>query len=152
MKIARILAVTLMLLAAILPVVSCQSIASPLEDFNWICIQYGSNSNLITPLPDTQLSARFDSKTKKVTGSGGINDFNASYTVERLTVTIGTMTVTKMGGSAEIMAQESSYLNLFKKVDRFEMSHGQLTLYSGENRIIFKQTDVPLKTVTHWGE
>jgi heat shock protein HslJ len=152
MKIARIITVALMLLAAVFPIASCQSIASPLEDFNWVCYQYGPPGGPKTPLADTQLSAHFDSKTKMVTGSGGINDFSANYTVERLTITIGIMTFTKMGGSPENMAQENAYFNLLKNVNRFEMEQGRLILFNGENRLYFKQTDVPLKTVTHWGE
>lgn len=152
MKITRILTAVVMLLAVIIPLASCQTIASPLEDFNWVCYQYGDPANYTKPLTGTELSAHFDSKTKMVTGSGGINDFSANYTVERLTVTIGNLTVTKMGGDPEILTRENAYLDLLKKVDRFEMEQGRLILFSGNNRAYFKQTDVPLKTVTHWGE
>jgi len=141
-----------MLVAVIVPLGSCESIASPLEDFNWVCYQYGNPTNFTIPIAGTQLSARFNSKTKMVTGSGGINDFSANYTLERLTVSLGTMQVTTLGGDAEILKRENAYFNFLKKVDRFEMERGQLILFAGENRAYFKQTDVPLKTVTHWGE
>jgi heat shock protein HslJ len=152
MKITRILVSALMLLAVIIPLASCQTIASPLEDFNWVCYQFGDPGHYFEPTTGTELSAHFDSKTKMVTGSGGINDFSSNYTVERLTLTIGNLTVTKMGGDAGILAKENSYLYMLKGVDRFEMERGSLILFSGNNRMYFKQTDVPLKTVTHWGE
>jgi heat shock protein HslJ len=153
MKFAGILIIVIILTAGILPITSCQEIASPLEDFNWVMTKFGDPTNYKTPVAGTEISAHFDSKTKIVTGSAGCNDFSAPYSVDHLTVTItGPLTVTKMACGGETGALETGFFGMFKNVTGFEMEQGQLILFSGNNRLYFKQTDQPLKTVTHWGE
>ena len=153
MKLVRFLVIALMLAAGILPAASCQSIASPLEDFNWVLTQYTTPGGSKTPLANTEITARFDSKTKIVNGSGGCNTYSAQYTTERLSLTITSgINATKISSGAEKDAQEAEFFSLLKNATGFEMDHGQLTIISGNLRMHFKQTDVPIKTVTHWGE
>ena len=153
MKLVRFLAITIILAAVILPAASCQSIASPLEDFNWVLTQYTLPTGVKTPLAGTEITARFDSKTKIVNGSGGCNTYIAQYTTERLSFNItSAINATKISCGAEKDAQEAEFFNLLKNATGFAMDHGSLIIESGNVRMYFKQTDIPIKTVTHWGE
>ena len=153
MKILRILAI-IIILAVILPAVAaCQKIASPLEDFNWILTRYGDPGSMKTPLPDTQVTAFFDSKEKKVSGSGGCNTYGGAYTVDHLSLTItGPLVMTEMSCGGEKDIQENQFLNALQKADSFELEQGQLIIHSGNYRLYFKQTDIPVKTISQWGE
>jgi heat shock protein HslJ len=149
----RLLLIIVLLAGGIITISACQSIASPLEDFNWVLMQYNQGSVVKMPLTDTQITARFDSKTKIVNGNGGCNTYSAKYTTERLTLTITSgINATKVSCGGEKDIQEAAFFNLLKNATGFELDHGQLVIESGNARMYFKQTDVPIKTVTHWGE
>jgi heat shock protein HslJ len=153
MKSAHILTLAVMLAALLLPAASCQDIAPPLENLNWVLIQYGTLQEPKTPLADTQITAYFDGKTKSVTGQTGCNSYRANYTVDGLGLNIRqpvTMTKVFCGGAKGI--QEKEYISQLQFAATFEMDRGQLILKSGANRLRFKQTDKPVKTVTEWGE
>ena len=83
-----ILAALIILAAITISFTACQDIASPLEDFNWKLVNYGGPGGMKAALPDTEVTAFFDSKSKTVTGSGGCNDYSAPYEVDHLTLKI----------------------------------------------------------------
>jgi heat shock protein HslJ len=151
MKAVRILTISIMLAAIFLTVFACQDIASPLEDFKWVLIQYTQSGNEKTPLADTEISAFFESKTKTVTGSGGVNSYGGKYTVDHLTMKVTDMTWTLVSGGEAKDTQEQSVLKILSNADRFEMDHGQLFIYAGQDRLVFKNTNSTVKPPTHWG-
>jgi len=51
----------------------------------------------------------------------------------------------------KIGAQESAYMSILQKADRYEMDHGNLVIYSGQSRLIYKLGNITLKQVNHWG-
>ena len=152
MKSAQIYLLVLILFALLFPLLSCADIASPLEDFNWVLTRYGDLNNTKTPLEGTEVTARFDSKTKTVHGNGGTNDFGGKYIVDHLTLKITDITLTTLTGGAEKDAQEMEFIKELTGATSFIMDHGQLIIESGNARLYFKQTDKPLKTITKWGE
>src|SRR4030042_5679742 len=84
MKCLRIIAVMIMLTASFLTLAACQKLASPLEDYTWVLIQYGAPGKINTALPDTAVTAFFDSKEKQVSGNGGCNAYGGSHETDRL--------------------------------------------------------------------
>jgi heat shock protein HslJ len=88
---------------------------------NWI-LKAGVGTQL---LPNTKITAEF--KGGKLSGSGGCNQYNASYTVEppdRASgkIKIEKITLTNVGGSEEILAQESEYLQALKQVREYSVT------------------------------
>ena len=81
---------------------------------NWI-LKSGVGTQL---LPNTKITAEF--KDGKLNGSGGCNQYFASYTVEPLDQTsgkiqIGEIASTQVFCGEEINAQESSYFQALKQ-------------------------------------
>ena len=153
MKFILLVFLGLLLTPVLVMPVSCADVASPLEDFNWVLTRYGDLNNTKTPLEGTEITARFDSKTKTVSGSGGCNTYSAPYTTDRLNVKLtGPIGTTKIfcGGDKDI--QEQEFYKELANATGFIMDHGQLIIESGSARLYFKQTDKPLKTITKWGE
>jgi heat shock protein HslJ len=152
MKLVRLFFAFMVLTTVLMAFTACESIASPLEDFRWLLIQYGAPGGIHTPLPQTEVIAFFESKTKTVSGGDGFNDYTGTYNVDRLTVSInGTLLVTKNACSMDIAAQESYFISTLQRADRFEMDHGKLTIFAGIDMLTFKNTDSTVKPPTHWG-
>jgi heat shock protein HslJ len=96
-------------------------------DGNWI-LKAGVGTQL---LPNTKITAEF--KDGKLSGSGGINQYNASYTVEppdRASgkIKIEKITLTKIEGSEEILVQEGNYLQALKQVSEYSVTDEGLIL------------------------
>ncbi|WP_083901632.1 META domain-containing protein [Pseudanabaena sp. PCC 6802] len=72
-------------------------------------------------------------KDGKLSGNGGINQYSTIYTVEPLDRTSGKIkiekiTLTKVGGSEEVLAQESSYFQALEQVREYSVTDRGLTL------------------------
>jgi heat shock protein HslJ len=82
-------------------------------------------------LPNTKITAEF--KDGKLSGSGGINQYSTSYTVEppdRASgkIKIEKITLTKVEGSEEILAQESNYFQALEQVREYSVTDRGLIL------------------------
>lgn len=152
MKLVRALAAFVILATVFFTFTACQDIASPLEDFKWVLIQYSTPGEIHEPVANIEVSAFFDSKTKTVSGGDGFNDYTGAYSVDHLTLSInGTLMVTKNNCSADVAAQEAFFISTLQSAERFAMDHGKLTIYAGNNGLTFKNTNSTVKPPTHWG-
>jgi heat shock protein HslJ len=82
-------------------------------------------------LPNTKITAEF--KDGKLSGSGGINQYSTSYTVESSDrasgkIKIEKITLTKIAGSEEILAQESNYFQALERVREYSVTDEGLIL------------------------
>lgn len=82
-------------------------------------------------LPNTEITAEF--KDGKLTGSGGCNQYSASYTVEPLNQTSGKIQIqgiasTKVFCDEEINAQEESYFQALQQVREYKLTDEGLIL------------------------
>ena len=82
-------------------------------------------------LPNTEITAEF--KDGNLYGSGGINQYNASYTVESLDRTSGKIQIqgiasSRAGGSDEMLAQESEYFQALEQVREYDLTDESLSL------------------------
>ncbi len=153
MKFSRCLAAMLLLAAALMTLASCQDIGSPLEGFTWQLLQYGNVLDLKKPVEGATVTAYFDSRDKMVSGTSGCNDYGGPYTVDHLTLTVaGPLNKTEKYCGAEQDALEIEYLNLLQKAERFELKNGQLTIFCGQDRLIFKNTNNTVKPPKFWGD
>lgn len=82
-------------------------------------------------LPDTKITVEF--KNGKLSGSGGCNQYNASYTVEPLDGTSGKIQIQGIGSTEkfcgeEINAQEGSYFQALEQVREYSLTDEGLIL------------------------
>ena len=69
---------------------------------------------------------RFETDEKRFTGNGGCNQINGGYAVDKKEIRFGEVVSTKM--SCEDIAFEGTFLDLLRKVDRFEQKGNDLLL------------------------
>ena len=130
-KILMLVTALIVLTSAILA--GCQASVSPLEDTKWILVSYGEPGNLKNVIPDAKPTARFDSETKEVRGSGGCNTYFGSYEVDGNDLTMtGPFAVTEMWCGDEKGAQESEYLDILLAAESFEVDDDALVIRSGD--------------------
>jgi heat shock protein HslJ len=113
---------------------------SPLENVRWVLISYSEPGSTKTVLPDTEVTARFDSETKEVRGNGGCNTYFGGYKVDgdELMMT-GPFAVTEMWCGDEVGQQESDYLGILLAADGYRVFGDALVVYSGDNLLNFER-------------
>jgi heat shock protein HslJ len=153
MKVLKIMLLAVILLGGILALNACQSINSPLENYNWILTLWGRGGEQVKLVPDTQITAYFNGKDNTVSGSSGCNQYGGTYKVDGLTLTINKdISITEMFCSDEKNGQEGRFLNALKAATSFKMDHGNLIIYCGMDTLQFKRDNASDKTITKWGE
>jgi heat shock protein HslJ len=111
-----------------------------LEDSRWILISYGETENPKYVLPDTEITARFNSGTKKVRGSSGCNTYTGEYEVDENYLTIkGSFAVTEMWCGREIDDQETEFLDIFLNAESFQVGGDSLVIHCGTNMLNFER-------------
>jgi heat shock protein HslJ len=113
---------------------------SPLEDIRWVLTSYGDPDSLTNVLPDTELTALFDSEAKQLRGSGGCNTFTGEYERDgdNLTLT-GPLAVTEMWCGDEIGDQESAYLEILLAAESYEIDGDILQINCGGNVLNYER-------------
>jgi heat shock protein HslJ len=82
-------------------------------------------------LPDTNITAEFNNGT--LSGSGGVNQYSARYTTEPSDQASGKIqileiTFTTVGGTQEMLAQESEYFQALARISEYSIEDGSLIL------------------------
>jgi heat shock protein HslJ len=153
MKVLKIMLAAIILLGSVLALNACQTLNSPLEDYNWTLTFWSRAGEKITLVPDTQITAYFSGKDNTVSGSSGCNQYSGTYKVDGLTLTINKdISITEMFCSDEKNGQEGRFLNALKAATSFKMDHGNLIIYCGMDALQFKREDASTKTISQWGE
>jgi heat shock protein HslJ len=117
-----------------------QPAAAALEDSRWILISYGETENQKTILPDTEITARFNSGTKKVRGNSGCNTYTGEYEIDGNYLTIkGPFAVTEMSCGSEIDSQEKEFLDIFLNAESFQVGGDSLLIHCGTNELNFER-------------
>jgi heat shock protein HslJ/uncharacterized protein YraI len=76
--------------------------------------------------PAAPITATF--QQGQISGSGGCNTYNGSFTIFGADITIGALTVTNQSCDQAVMDQETFYLARLQVVDRYEIQGSQLQL------------------------
>ena len=125
------LLVCAVLLLAVVTACGGSNEARTLEGTKWIMTTYavtGAMKNaLATPTVDATFSAPNSGKGQ-VTGSGGINQYTGSYTVNGSNLTVGAVSSTRMAGDAAAMQQEADYLAGLQSAASYTISGDNLTI------------------------
>lgn len=101
---------------------------------------YGSQGNLKTVLVDTEVTATFNSSDGQVTGSGGCNSYGGSYELTGNKLSIPEPLIsTMMSCGDEQDQQEQQFFIALQSADSYQIDKGILTIYCGDDGLIFKQ-------------
>ena len=105
----------------------------------WVLQSYSTPSTgQRTPLPGTQITARFGADGS-LSGSSGCNSYSGGFTAYDQTLQIGHLAVTSAFCSSPegVMDQETTFVALMQQAKRFFISAGQLEVFDANgNRIL----------------
>lgn len=113
---------------------------SELENSIWVLEQYGRKGSLRDVLPETRITATFDSAESQVEGTAGCNHYFGLYEINGNTLSIpGSIAATEMYCMEPegVMDQEKEYLTLLSMVDSFEVHGDELTINCGDQVLLF---------------
>ena len=104
-----------------------------LTGVTWLMTSYNNGKGgFQSALADVQVTAVF-SEEGKLTGNGGCNTYNASYTVDGDKIDIGPAATTRMMCSQPIMEQETAYLKALESAATFKIEGSKLTLRDAQD-------------------
>lgn len=106
----------------------------PLAGTNWSMLNYNNGKALFSALAGTEVTAIF-SVDGNLTGTGGCNNYRASYQVDGNNIQIGPAAITRMFCSEPegIMEQESDYLAALESAATYRIDRQQLWLFFANN-------------------
>ena len=88
------------------------------------------------PVPDTQITANFNNG--QLTGSGGCNSYNTTYSTNGNSISIGYPTATQQACDDPVMQQENAYFQALTSAASYQMSGPTLSFYNGSNQLILQ--------------
>lgn len=100
-----------------------------LEGKTWNLTAFNDGQNLVSVMPDAQISAEF--KAGNISGTGGCNSYSGAFTQEGKKLSFGPLAATEMAclEPAGLMEQEAAYLSALSKVASYSMTGNKLTLF-----------------------
>jgi heat shock protein HslJ len=111
----------------------------------WVVVAINNGENSAVPiLPDTTLTALFESEDDRLSGQSGCNTFTTSYSRDGEEMTIETpIAMTLMACDQPIMDQETMYIQALERTATFELGDETLILRSedGTMQVWFKDAD-----------
>lgn len=139
MKTVRCFVVALLIMTGI-SCTACREVASPLEDYTWVLTSYGKLGEVHDVLPETEVTAFFDSETNEVSGNGGCNHYGGGYEVDGLDLIMkGSFYATEMWCGDAIGEQERMYLEALQAAESFRLENGNLRIDCGEWLLNFER-------------
>ena len=130
---AKVLLV-LFLLGFVFSAFACGRAVSPIENTTWVLslwsvIEHDQYRNV---LPNTEITALFDSTEGQVTGSAGCNSYSASYDIKNNEISIiSPISATEMYcDEPGVMEQEELYLGLLGTITTFKIDKDELMFFS----------------------
>jgi heat shock protein HslJ len=115
------------------------TVVGGLTSGRWVLQRYSTQAGgQQTPLPGTQLTARFGADGS-LSGSAGCNSYNGRFTAYDQALRISGLTASQAtcGEPSGVMEQESTFLSLMGQANSFFISAGQLEVFDANgNRIL----------------
>jgi heat shock protein HslJ len=112
------------------------------EDTQLYLKSYGESGKLKNVLPDTEITATFDSDNDRVSGSAGCNSYGGAYGINGSQITISELASTKKACLLPgVMEQEQLFLSLMQSAQSFETSITAFTINCANNQqLVFSTT------------
>ena len=113
------------------------TVINGLTSGRWILQSYSPGSSLKTPLPGTEITARF-AANGDLSGSGGCNNYSGGFMAFDQTLRMRNISSSQVFCSAPegIMEQEGEILALMNRSSRMTISAGQLEIFDGSGKRI----------------
>ncbi len=121
---------------------------APLAGTRWQARTYydATQEDMVSPLPGTELTAEFtageDSVDGQVGGSAGCNRYNAGYTVDGDSLSIGEAVATRMFCEG-LMEQEGAFLGAMQSASSFELQAGELRILNDQGEVVVAFVPAP---------
>ena len=119
------------------------TISAGLEDTIWTLTSYGAQNFERSLLPDTEITAEFNSSEKAVKGSAGCNSYFGQYTLNGDELSIGQLGHTEMYCMEPegVMDQEQEYLAILENAETYVIEGNQLRINSGTKVLNYRIKD-----------
>ena len=121
----------------ILDAVEGQLTDNSLINTGWQLVSYDNGKTLVPVASGSKITLKFD-KDGSLGGSGGINLYFGSYTIDNNAITIGPIGCTEMAGPERLMDQESMYFSLLNSVSSVRTVGSTLELSDATGRVVLK--------------
>jgi heat shock protein HslJ len=108
---------------------------NPLAGTSWVLLSYFDGSAEIPVLEGSTVSASFGEKSE-MAGSGGCNNYSATYTVSGNQITIKDVLSVQISCGPELDQQEAAYFALLPTAATYAVSDGQLTISDADGQVI----------------
>jgi heat shock protein HslJ len=95
---------------------------------DWTMVMYNNGRGGFQGAESSATVTALFAKDGTVSGNGGVNQYNATYTASDGTIKVGPVTSTKMAGPEDLMAQETAYLAALEKATVYAMEGDIMTL------------------------
>ncbi|MDR3686419.1 MAG: META domain-containing protein [Coriobacteriia bacterium] len=114
----------------------------PLVGTNWKMVMYNNGHGGFQGAESSATVTALFAKDGTVSGNGGVNQYNATYTSSDSTIKVGPIVSTKMAGPEDLMAQETAYLAALEKATTYAMEGDIMTLRdsTGAAMVGYRQT------------
>jgi heat shock protein HslJ len=118
-----------------------------LSDATWLLstMNVGGDAT-VSVIEGTRLTAVFN-PDGTVTGNGGCNTFNGSYTTDGNNITIGTLASTTMACAEDVMGQETAYLAALQSANTYQIFDDILELYAADGNWLLAFNAEPPQTL-----
>lgn len=142
----RLIIITCCLSALALLLPGCRCSACELAGSQWELKSYGEENNQTAVLTGTRVTLVFNDIADRVSGRAGCNSYGGECYVRGDKIDLYDIFQTEMAcqDPAGIMIQESSYLGLLGKAERFSVNADELRIFSeGQGLLVFTRSIPP---------
>ena len=101
------------------------------EDGPWVLDSFPGDPAPVAALEDVESTLSLDDGT--VTGNGGVNTFNGTYTLTGDDISFSPLASTRMAGSPEAMEQEQLFFEALEKAAHIAMNDNTMMLSDADN-------------------
>jgi len=152
-----LMALAILLLSAAIGTSAQSETAEPEDDISlidtqWLLVATETEDGLTPVAQGSEITLDFEGEDQ-VTGNGGCNQYNGSYTVEDETISFGALVSTRMACSEDALtAQEQTYVAALEASTGYVVTENQLTLMSADEQVLHfirAEVDVLLDTAWH---
>jgi heat shock protein HslJ len=107
----------------------------PLAGTAWLLLSYYDGTAQRPVLEDSPVSVNF-SQNNEMFGSGGCNDYSATYTVSDSQITISNLLNQQAACSPGLNQQEAAYFALLQSASTYALNDGELTISNADGQAV----------------
>lgn len=118
---------------------ACNTKSMPLEGSSWNLKNWNNQGSIVKPKSEIYLSF----KNNQINGSGGCNNFNATYKLDNNKLIVKSFNATRIACDSLIMNQESQLFSALQSPNRINFNtSGDLLLYTDTTIFYFTSNKI----------